>query len=144
MLQCTAGHVLLCSRHVCPCKYDAGAQPRFQSWGVQFLGVGYFTEQNTDTNTIQIQIYIAPNSLIKRDRGAESIVYPLSCTALCYVTVITLFVKKVRGGPSKYLWGPDPPPDPLVVAPLVRCFSALQVVCCCVHGACVAAGGSCC
>jgi len=25
-----------------------GAQPRFQSWGVQFLGLGYCTEQNTD------------------------------------------------------------------------------------------------
>jgi len=25
-----------------------GAQPRFQSWGVQFLGLGYYTEQNTD------------------------------------------------------------------------------------------------
>jgi len=25
-----------------------GAQPRFQSWGVQFLGLGYYTEQNMD------------------------------------------------------------------------------------------------
>ena len=25
-----------------------GAQPRYQSWGVQFLGPGYCTEQNTD------------------------------------------------------------------------------------------------
>ena len=28
--------------------FYAGAQPRFQSWGVQFLGLGYYTEQNTD------------------------------------------------------------------------------------------------
>jgi len=26
----------------------SGVQPRFQSWGVQFLGLGYCTEQNTD------------------------------------------------------------------------------------------------
>ena len=26
----------------------SGAQPRFQSWGVQFLGLGYYTKQNTD------------------------------------------------------------------------------------------------
>jgi len=26
----------------------SGAQPRLQSWGVQFLGLGYCTEQNTD------------------------------------------------------------------------------------------------
>jgi len=31
-----------------PAGWKPGAQPRFQSWGVQFLGLGYCTEQNTD------------------------------------------------------------------------------------------------
>ena len=32
-----------------PLPFRSGAQPRFQSWGgVQFLGLGYCTEQNTD------------------------------------------------------------------------------------------------
>ena len=35
-------------------------------------------------------------------------VYPVSCTAVCYVTVITLFIKKSWGGPSKFVGGPDP------------------------------------
>jgi len=43
-------------------------------------------------------------------------VYPVSCTAVCYVTVIAPFIKKVGGGPSKF-WGSGPP-DPPVVAPL--------------------------
>jgi len=29
-------------------RTDSGAQPRFQSWGVRFLGLSYYTEQNMD------------------------------------------------------------------------------------------------
>jgi len=39
-------------------------------------------------------------------------VYPVSCTAGCYVTVITLFVKKVGVVRPIFFWGgevPDPP-----------------------------------
>jgi len=43
-------------------------------------------------------------------------VYPVSCTAGCYVTVITLFIKKSWGGPSKFC--------PLVV----HCWADLQSV----------------
>jgi len=55
-----------------PNSPNPGAQPRFQSWGVQLLGLGYCTEQNTDGR-----------------------LYPVSCTAVCYVTVIALFIKNV-------------------------------------------------
>jgi len=44
-------------------------------------------------------------------------VYPFLWTAVCYVTVITLFVKKV-GVVLPNFGGPDPL-DPPVVAPLV-------------------------
>ena len=42
-------------------------------------------------------------------------VYPVSCTAVCYVTVITLFIKKV-GVVRPNFGGPDPHPP--LVAPL--------------------------
>jgi len=45
-------------------------------------------------------------------------VYPVSCTAFCYVTVITLFIKKL-GWSVQILGGPDPS-TPLVVAPLAH------------------------
>ena len=54
--------------------------------GVQFLGLGYCTEK-------------------------IRIVYPVSCTAVCYVTVITLFVKKV--GMVRPNFGGSGPPLPL-------------------------------
>ena len=44
-------------------------------------------------------------------------VYPVSCTAGCYVTIITLFIKKV-GVVRPNFGGPDSP-DPPVVAPLI-------------------------
>jgi len=44
-------------------------------------------------------------------------VYPISCTAVCYVTVITLFIEKV-GVVHPNFGGPDPP-DPPVVAPVL-------------------------
>ena len=74
----------------------AGAQSRFQSWGVQFLGLGYCTEQN-------------------------AMVYPVSWTALCFVTVITLFIKNVWGGPSNFFfWGGVRTPRPLSGCALVH------------------------
>ena len=46
-------------------------------------------------------------------------VYLISCTAVCYVTVITLFIKKV-GVVHPIFWGSGPPlPDPPVVAPVM-------------------------
>jgi len=45
-------------------------------------------------------------------------VYPVSCTAVCYVTAITLFIQKV-GVVRPNFGGSGPPPNPPVVAPLV-------------------------
>jgi len=39
-------------------------------------------------------------------------VYPVLCTAVCYVTVITLFIEKV-GVVRPNFGGLDPPPPPL-------------------------------
>ena len=61
----------------------AGAQPRFQSWGVQFRGLGYCTEQNTD--------------------GIPSFMH---CSLLRNGNH-TLH-RKSWGGPSKF-WGSGPP-----------------------------------
>ena len=61
-----------------------GAQPRFQSWGVQFLGLGYCTERNTG--------------------GIPSFV---DCSLLRNGNH-TLH-QKSWGGPSKFWRGPDPP-----------------------------------
>ena len=47
-----------------------GAQPRFQSWGSNSL------------------VYVIAENNIR-------MVYPVSCTAVCCVTVITLFINKV-------------------------------------------------
>ena len=69
-----------------------GAQPRFQSWGVQFLGLGYCTEQNTD--------------------GIPSFVH---CSLLRNVNH-TLH-QKSWGGPSKFWGGPDPRPSPQWLRP---------------------------
>jgi len=46
----------------------------------------------------------------------------VSCTAVCYVTVIILFIKKVWVVPPIFLegGGGSDPPDPPVVAPLIR------------------------
>jgi len=63
----------------------AGAQPRFQSWGVQFLGLGYCTEQNTE--------------------GIPSFV---DCSLLR--NGITLFIKKV-GVVRPNFGGSVPPPS---------------------------------
>jgi len=68
---------------------DRGATT-FSKLEVQFLGLGYCTEQNM-------------------------MVYLVSCTAVCYVTVITLFVKKA-GVVHQNFGGPETPP---VVAPLI-------------------------
>ena len=74
-----------------------GAQPRFQSFGVQFLGLGYYTEQNMD--------------------GIPSFVH---CSLLRNGNH-TLH-QKSWGGPSNFFWEgrSGPPPDPPVVAPLLR------------------------
>jgi len=68
----------------------------FSKLGVQFLGLGYCAEQNTDG------------------------ICPVSCTAVCYVTVITLFIKKVGVVRSIFFFGGGRGPDPRtpVVAPL--------------------------
>jgi len=46
-------------------------------------------------------------------------VYPVSWTAVCYVTVITLFIKNV-GVVRPNFGGSGPPSHPPVVAPLLR------------------------
>ena len=56
--------------------------------------------------------------LLYRTKYGWYLLYPVSCTAGCYVTVITLFVKKV-GVVRPNFGGPDPRPPPPVVAPLV-------------------------
>jgi len=61
--------------------------------GVQFLGIGYCTENQT------------------------RMVYPVSWTAVSHVTVTTLFIKKV-GVVRPFFFGGGPPPNPPVVAPL--------------------------
>jgi len=66
----------------------------FSKLGVQFLGLGYCTEQNTD--------------------GIPMV----SCNAVCCVTVITLFIKKV--GMVRPNFGGFRTPRPPVVAPLVE------------------------
>jgi len=70
----------------------AGAQPRFQSWWVQFLGLGYCTEQNTDGIPRLVHCRLLRN-------GNHTL------------------HQKSWGGPSKF-WGIRTPPDPPVVAPL--------------------------
>ena len=49
---CNALNSLICAdvplRNYSLTHPPPGAQPRFQSWGIQFLGLGYCTEQNTD------------------------------------------------------------------------------------------------
>ena len=47
-------------------------------------------------------------------------VYPVSCTAVCYATVIALFIKKVGVVRPIFFWGGGwtLPPRPPVVAPL--------------------------
>ena len=74
----------------------SGAQSRFQSLGVQFLGLGYCTEQNAD--------------------GIPSFVH----CRLLRNGIITLFIKKVGGGPSNFFFGGEGvrAPRPPVVAPL--------------------------
>jgi len=67
------------SRPACNKWIDSGAQPRFQSWGVQFLRLGYCTEQNTD--------------------GIPSCVH---CSLLRNGSHI--LIQKSWGGPSKF-WG---------------------------------------
>ena len=47
----------------------------------------------------------------------KRMVYPVSCTAVCYVTVITLFIKKL-GWSVQILGVRTPTPPPPVVAPL--------------------------
>jgi len=68
----------------------ARGETMFAKLGVQFLGLVYCTEQNTD-------------------------VYPVSWTAVCYVTVITLFIKKLGWSVQFFFFGGGAPP---VVAPL--------------------------
>jgi len=59
-------------------------------------------------------------------------VYPVSCTAVCYVTVITLFIKEL--GWSVQIWGyPDPP----VVAPLLFKFYTAILRWCVFYSGCV-------
>ena len=60
-----------------------GAQPRFQSWGSNSL----------------VQVIV---------QNKMRMVYPVSWTAVCYVTVITLFIKEV-GVVRPNFGGPDPP-----------------------------------
>jgi len=49
-------------------------------------------------------------------------VYPVSCTLVCYVTVITFFIKKLGWSVQFFFFGggADPLPDPQVVAPLIQ------------------------
>jgi len=77
----------------------AGAQPRFQSWGDQFLGLGYCTEQNTDG----IPSFVDCSLL----RNRSHILYQKSC-----------------GGPSKF-WGVQTPRPP-VAAPLYGRIAVLR------------------
>jgi len=75
---------------------DAGAQPRFQSWGVKFLGVGYCTEQNTHGIPSCVHCRLLRN-------GSHTL------------------HQRSWGGPFKF-WGSGPPPTLLpVVAPLIGC-----------------------
>ena len=67
-------------------------------------------------------------------------VYPVSWTAVCYVTVLTLFIKKELGWSvqKKFFWGGGVrTPDPPVVAPLVVTeFRAFPYLCTFRHYAC--------
>jgi len=66
---------------------DPGAQPRLQSWGVQFLGLGYYylsTEKNRQ-------------------------VYPVWCSRLHNHTLFIKNLCKKLEGPSKFWGGPDSP-----------------------------------
>jgi len=76
---------------------QSGAQPRFQSSGVQFLGLSYCTEQNTDG----IPSFVHSSLL----RNGNHILHQK--------------VGVVR--PIFFFWGgADPLPDPQVVAPLIQ------------------------
>jgi len=80
------------SLHYCRLVSQTRAQPRFKSWG--------------SNSTVQNKIRM---------------LYPVSCTAVCYVTVITLFIKKVGVVRPHFLGGggpdpPDPPPSGCALA----------------------------
>ena len=47
-------------------------------------------------------------------------VYPVSCTAVCYVTVITLFIKKVGVVRAFFFWGGVRTPDPQWLRPWTK------------------------
>jgi len=54
-------------------------------------------------------------------------VYPVSCTAVCYVTVITLFIKNVRVVHPIFFGGGSGPTQPPVVAPVHGTKKQIQI-----------------
>jgi len=74
------------SHSACNKWIDSGAQPRFQSWGIQFFGLGYCTEQNTDGIPSFVDY-----SLLRNGNH--------------------ILIQKSWGGPSKF-WGSRPPSPP--------------------------------
>jgi len=78
-----------------------GAQPRFQSWGSQFLGLGYCAEQNTDG----IPSFVDCSLL----RNGNHTVH-----------------QKSWGGLSKF-WGSEPPQPPVIY--VTRNITLIMVTC---------------